>query len=89
MTSIIITETQLVKLVETAMDLDIYVQPIDQPFSNGNQDLEDTLSEIIDKAKELRSMLETGKKTYYDSKSELYKVLDDFNKVYDSIKFGD
>lgn len=64
MSSIIITNTQLVKLVETAMDLDIYVQPINQPFSNGNQDVVDSLDEMIDKSQELKSMFETGKKKF-------------------------
>lgn len=85
--NIFITPTQLKKLVETAMDLDIYVQPIDQPFSNGNEDINETLNEIISKLGELKSMFETGKKISTEEEGEFFKILDNLNKLYSGVKF--
>ena len=53
---IIIKESQLIKLMETAMDLDIYVQPKNFSASNGNEDLEGTIEDSIQKLQELLIM---------------------------------
>ena len=89
MTSIIIKESQLVKLVETAMDLDIYVQPINPPIPGQNDDFVDSLEQICDKIKELISMANTDGSVPQEQKREIYKLVDSFNKIYEKIKFVD
>ena len=54
MKTIIITESQLVKLLETAMDLDIYVQPVDYSTSAGNDNLIDSIEDNIFKLNETK-----------------------------------
>lgn len=89
MTSIIIKESQLAKLLETAMDLDIYVQPIEPMIPGGNDDIIDTLEEIKDRAKEIVMMAEKGGKISGDVKRELFKLSDLFKKTYEKLKFVD
>lgn len=92
MGKIIITESQLRKLFETgsnsaAMDLDIYTQPMTVDTSNGNEDVEETIGEIISKLKELSSMFGTGLKVHPNLKNELYGILDDINSNFEQIKY--
>ena len=87
MPSIIISKKQLVKLTETAMDLDMYVQPIDYSSSNGNEDLVNTIDEVKDKLTELNSMFTTGRKISTETEGNVFKILDMINKVYDNIKY--
>jgi hypothetical protein len=87
MREIIITEKQLVKLLEVAMDLDIYVQPVHYDTSNGNENLESSIKEMISKLNEIHQMFETGKKIFPDQKTELFKVLDSLNQIYEKIKY--
>lgn len=89
MSSIIVKESQLVKLLETAMDLDIYVQPIDSPVPGQNNDFVDSLEEIKSKIQELIMMADTGKEINKSQKSEIYKLVDFFNKIYEKVKFVD
>ena len=89
MRTIIITESQLVKLMETAMDLDIYVQPVDYSTSSGNDDLIDSIEDNISKLNELKQMFKTGKSISTESKSEFYKLTNKINKIYDQTKFQD
>lgn len=81
-----ITEGQLSKLLETAMDLDIYVQPIEHPSSNGNEGVESSISDSIDKLKELLVLFKTGKKIYPENQIPIHKLLDAINKVYLDVK---
>jgi hypothetical protein len=62
MKKIILKESQLIKLIETAMDLDIYSQPSQIDTNNGNLDVVDTVEDIISKLEELLYMLKSGKK---------------------------
>jgi hypothetical protein len=94
MGKIIITESQLRKLLETgsnsvAMDLDIYTQPTQIDTSNGNENVEETVDEIISKLKELSSMFETGLKVHPELKNRLFGILDDINSNYEKIKYQD
>lgn len=89
MSSIIIKESQLVKLLETAMDLDIYVQPIDSPMPGKNDDFVDSLEEIKLKIGELVSMVNNGDEINHQQKREIFKLVDLFNKTYNNIKFID
>lgn len=91
---IIITEKQFRRLYETgsnsaAMDLDIYVQPVSHDTSTGNNDLIDALEDIESMYKELKNELESGKKIKQNEKNNIFKLVDDFNKIYKSIKFSD
>ena len=62
MAKIKITESQLKKILEIAMDLDHYTRNME--FSDGteNKNVEDSANEILDKLKELVYMFKTGKK---------------------------
>lgn len=93
MKTILITEEQYKRLLETgsnsaAMDLDIYVQPVEYDTDNGNSNLEDSLDEIMDKLKELNSLFKVGKKISQDTKNKIFSVVDDINSIYDTTKEG-
>jgi hypothetical protein len=92
MMKVIISESQYKKLVETgsnsaAMDLDIYVQPMNTDTDNGNIDVIDASEEVIDKLEELISMFKGGKKTKPQLKSKIYKGLDVLNNAHSDIKY--
>lgn len=89
MKKIILKEYELVHLIETAMDLDIYVQPLDYDTNNGNLDVEDSIKTISDRLKELLYMLKQGKKINTQIKQKIHKQLDDINDIYDSIKYDE
>lgn len=84
---IIIKESELVKLIEVAMDLDIYSQEHNVSTGDGNEDAEDSINQIIDRLKELLNMLQAGKKVDTILKGRIYKNLDDLNKTFSSIKY--
>jgi hypothetical protein len=84
---ILIKESELVKLIETAMDLDIYIQTPNVASGSRNKDTEQSVEEIIDKLKELLNMLQSGKKVGTALKSKIYTNLDDLNKTFSSIKY--
>jgi hypothetical protein len=89
MKTIIISESQLVKLLETAMDLDIYVQPMNYSTSTGNNDLIDSIEDNISKLNELKQMFKTGKTISTESEAEFYNLTNKINKIYDQTKFQD
>jgi len=89
MSSIIIKESQLVKLIETAMDLDIYVQAVDSPIPGQNDDFIDSLEDIQQKIQEIVMMANNGEKINHQQRGEIFRLLDLFNKVYENIKFVD
>ena len=88
MKKILIKESDLIKLIETARDLDIYSQPSQIDTNNGNLDAEETVEDIISKLKELLYMLKSGKKINTNSKSEIYKTFDNINKTFSNIKYN-
>jgi len=94
MGKIILTESQLKRLIETgsnsaAMDLDIYVQPMQFNTSNGNEDVEETIENTIGKLQELLSMFKTGKKVHPELKNRLFQTLDIIDKNFSNIKYQD
>lgn len=89
MAKIIIQENQLVNLIETAMDLDRYVEPNDFDVNNGNIDIQQSIKDTVDKLNELLYMFESGKKTLTDYSGGLFKLLDDANELYEKIKYND
>ena len=88
MKKIILKESQLIKLIETAMDLEIYSQPSQIDTNNGNLDVVDTVENIISKLEELLYMLKSGKKINTNSKSEIFKTFDNINKTFSNIKYN-
>lgn len=91
MGKIVITERQYKVLLETgaanaAMDLDRYVQPVEYDTGTGNENVEDSIDEIISKLKELNSLFKIGKKIKNDTKIKIFGVVDDLNHVYDETK---
>lgn len=89
MKKIILKESELVKLIETAMDLDIYVQPVDYDTNNGNIDFEDSTELIIDRLKELIYMVNSGKKINTQTKQKLFRIQDLINSIYNEIKYNE
>jgi hypothetical protein len=83
---ILISEKQFEKLVETAQDLDRYVQLIDYDSSNGNEGLEVSIKGSIDELNELLSMFKTGKKIYPNTESKIHKILDDIKSIHLEVK---
>jgi hypothetical protein len=94
MSKFILTESQLKKLLETgsnsaAMDLDIYSQINPISTDNGNLGTEDSLKNIVEKMEELISMIQTGKKVPTQVRSEIHRILDEIDKVYEKIKYDE
>lgn len=89
MSTIIITESQMVKLMETAMDLDLYVQPVNYSTSNGNVNIIDSIDDSISKLKELKNMFETGKKISSESQKNFYDLSNFINKLLEKTKYQD
>ena len=93
MRTILITEKQYRRLLETgsnsaAMDLDIYVQPVHYDTSAGNENLEDSLDEIMNKLKEQNYLFKVGKKIKQDTKNKIFSVVDELNSIYNTTKEG-
>ena len=89
MSKVILKESELLKLIEVAMDLDIYSQPMTTDADNGNLDIEDAAEEIISKMKELIYMIQGGKKIHPELRSRLYGSLDNINNTFSNIKYND
>jgi hypothetical protein len=89
MPKIIIKESELIKLIETAMDLDRYIEPVSYDTGDENENLSDSIDVIVNRLKELLFMLKSGKKINYQNKSEFFSELDRLNSLYDKIKYED
>jgi hypothetical protein len=86
MRKILIKESELIKLIETAMDLDIYSQEPNVSTGSPNKDAEQSVEEIISKLKELLNMLQSGKKVDSSLKQKIYNNLDNLNSTFEEIK---
>lgn len=87
MSKYFLKESQLKKIVETgsnsaAMDLDIYVQPVHHDTSNGNENIEDTIKDIVSILDELKNTLHAGKKIPFEQKGKFFKILDDLKRLH-------
>jgi len=94
MRDIILTKSQLDILIEqgsnsVAMDLDIYTQPVQIDYNNGNGDIEESFEDSIDKLNELLSMFDVGKKISTEDENSIFKILDDINTTFEKIKYQD
>lgn len=86
MKKILIKESELIKLIEIAMDLDIYSQEPNISTGSPNKDAEKSVEEIISKLKELLNVLQSGKDVDTVLKSKIYKNLDNLNSTFEEIK---
>ena len=91
---VILSQSQYQRLLETgsnsaAMDLDIYVQPMQTDTDNGNLDVIDASEEIIDNLEELISMFKGGKKTRPEKKNKIFQGLDSLKQAHSEIKYED
>jgi hypothetical protein len=82
MNNFIIKESQLKFLIETgsnsaAMDLDIYVQPVEHDTSNGNENIIDSIEETISYLNQLSYQLKNGQEMSEEQKSKFFGILDD------------
>lgn len=87
MSKYIITSSQFQMLMETgaanaAMDLDIYVQPVEHDHSAGNENIESAIKDVISKLEELNNMFKVGKKIKMEQKNRVFSVLDELNNIY-------
>ena len=89
MSKFILKESQYQKLIEVAMDLDIYSQPMATGTDNGNLDIEDAVDDIISKMEELKSMLKSGKQIHPELKNRIFGGLDQINNTFSNIKYED
>jgi len=87
MSSIIINESELVKLVEVAMDISRYREPIQ--YSNGeeNKSAEDATKDIIQILNELLSIIQSNRRISPQEKSMIFKSYDILKNTHDKIKF--
>jgi hypothetical protein len=87
MKEIIINQAQLTKLLETAKDTDIYNQTMDTSEGSPNGDESDAIEDVIERLEELLSMLKTGKKMRTDTRTQIFRNLDQLNQTYNRIKY--
>lgn len=87
MNKIILKESELIRLIETAMDLDIYTQPLDYDSNNGNLDVQDSIKIIIERLRELLFMINQGKKIDTQTKQKIFNQFDTIDSIYEKIKF--
>jgi DNA-directed RNA polymerase specialized sigma54-like protein len=83
----IIKESQINRLIETgsnsaAMDLDIYVQPVQHDSSNGNENIIDSIKQATTRLEEVMNQLKAGKKLSSEEKNLYFKILDLLNSNY-------
>jgi hypothetical protein len=83
----IIKESQINRLIETgsnsvAMDLDIYVQPVQHDSSNGNENIIDSIKQATTRLEEVMNQLKAGKKLSSEEKNLYFKILDLINSNY-------
>lgn len=87
MSSIIINESELVKLVEVAMDISRYREPIQYSDGEENKSAEDATKDIIQILKELLSIIQSNRRLTPQDKSMIFKSYDILKNAHDKIKF--
>lgn len=89
MSQYLINQRQFRKLLETAMDLDIYVQGKNFDTNNGNDELQNCLRKSIEMLGEIESHIKYGKSVPTDMKQQFFGIYDSISEFYDKIKFDD
>jgi len=87
MSSIIINESELVKLVEVAMDISRYREPIQYSDGTENKNVGDATKDIIQILKELLSIIQSNRRISPQEKSMIFKSYDILKNTHDKIKF--
>jgi len=87
MTSIIINEGELVKLIETAMDISRYREPIQHSNGTENKNSEETTKDIILTLKELLYIIQSNRRLTPQDKTMIFKSYDMLKKTHDKIKY--
>lgn len=87
MSSIIINESELVKLVEVAMDISRYREPIQYSDGTENKNAEEATKDIIQILKELLSIIQSNRRLTPQDKSMIFKSFDMLKNTHDKIKF--
>lgn len=87
MTSMLINESELVKLVEVAMDISRYREPIQYSDGTENKNVEDATNDIISILKELLFILQSNRNLTPQDKSMIFKSYDQLKKTHDKIKY--
>lgn len=89
MKKIVITNEQLQRLKEVAMDLDIYTQTMSTPVGNPNENTVESVEEMIEKLEETLNMLKYGKKIDNKTTNFIFNLNDKINILYKRIKFSE
>lgn len=87
MSKILLTETQLAKLIETAMDLDIYSQEMETSSGDPNLSEEEAVEDIIDKLEEILYMMKSGKELTTNVKTSIFRIMDSIRNTYSELKY--
>ena len=87
MTSMLINESELVKLVEVAMDISRYREPIQYSDGTENKNVEDATEDIISILKELLFIIQSNRNLTPQDKSMIFKSYDQLRKTHDKIKY--
>jgi hypothetical protein len=87
MSSIILNESQVVKLIEVAMDISRYREPIQYSKGNENEDVEGATKDIISILKELLFLIQSNRRLSPQDKSMIYKSYDQLKDTHNKIKY--
>ena len=83
----LINESELVKLVEVAMDISRYREPIQYSDGTENKNVEDATEDIISILKELLFIIQSNRNLTPQDKSMIFKSYDQLKKTHDKIKY--
>ena len=83
-----LSEKQFSILLETAMDLDRYVQPVNYG-SDPNFDEEHVIGQIIDDLNEIENILNSGKQIDTQVKLSIHGLYDSVSKILSKIKYNE
>lgn len=86
MTKYYLKKSQVQRLVETAMDLDRYNQPMQHNTKMSNEDMIKSTSDAVTKLNELSSIFKSKSDITFETKQMFFRLVDEINKMYDKIK---
>lgn len=83
----ILKEGELVKLIEVAMDISRYRDPIQYSDGKENENVENATKDIVMILKELLSIIQSNKRITPQEKSMIFKSYDLIKNAHEKIKF--
>lgn len=83
----LISKSQYDILVETAMDLDIFSQNKIFNTKGANQNLQESVYQMIQKLNEVERILFSGKEVKYETQQKLFELENNLNSLMSEIKF--